>query len=342
MAIRIFDYSENPRALLREIGGPLAALRDSQQLPVVHLRRGWLNGSHLQVVARPYGERPVEPAGFAAEAGRRALALGAEAPDEAAYLRRAEQLARWENVSAELLPRYRQGHVEIAPHRPKPDPAALAQAVDQIAGRFLEPVLASAHTPDGDLLPHLARVMALLARAHPRGISAGALPYRSHAEGIASATGNHVDLRARFAERFAADRALFEDALTAPVTNGTLLLWQRALYYAWGVAEALTASGLIDERTLQGAAGDVSEPPLGTPVRSPFIAEVLDSGLLFRPSYRHIAHRVVLNVLYTSLTCFGITPVQRYYLCYGLGEATDLITGQSSVERLRDFSRELA
>ncbi|MFE1322076.1 hypothetical protein [Kitasatospora phosalacinea] len=342
LAIRIFDYSENPRELLREISEPLLRLKDAQQLPVVHVRRGWLHGSHLHLVLRPYGERAVDAEEFVATAAALAAARDAHTPEQETYLRRAGELARWENVRDELLPHHPQGTVTTEPHRPRADSLALSRAVDQIMGRFLEPVLGSLTVPEADLLPHLAQVLALLARTHPRGISAGALPYRSHAEGVASATGKHTDLTTAFAARYAKDRPVFLDALQAPVHGDTLRAWERAMQYAWGVAEAHTAGQAVDDRVLQNASGGDWEHPLGTPVRSDFIGELLDGGLMRSPSYRHIAHRIVLNVLYTSLTCFGITPMQRYYLCYGLGEGTDEVTGTSSIERVRAFSRELA
>lgn len=342
LAIRIFDYSENPRVLLRGLTEPLTRLKSSQQLPVVHLRRGWLHGSHLLVTARPYEGRAVDATEFAATAGELAGAREAATPPEPDYLSRARELARWENVHGELLPRHPQGFVDVQPAQPRlPAQPELSRASEQIMGRFLEPVLASAAVPDPLILPHLAQVMALLARSHPRGISAGALPYRSHAEGIASATGNHIDLKSRFASRFDTDQRVFFDALSTPVTDPTLHLWQSAMQYAWGIAEGLAAGGHLTERILQDAVGEM-DMPLGTPVRSDFIGEVLGSALIANPSYRHIAHRVVLNVLYACLTCFGISPVQRYYLCYGLSEATDRLLGQDSIARVREFSRELA
>jgi hypothetical protein len=343
LAARITDYSENPRELLRELAAPLLRLKSSQQLPIVHLRRGWLHGSHLLVTARPYADRTVNLDDFLSDAARIAAARPAVAPPESAYLERAEQLARWENVRTDLLPMYPQGAVAVWPNEPRPGTvAALNQATDQIMGRFLEPVLATAEIADGALLPYLARIMALLARSHPRGISAGALPFRSHAEGISSATGNHSDLRSVFAARFEVDEAIFIDALRAPVADDAVLAtWQSALGYAWGVAEALAAGHHIDDQMLQAPSATM-EMPLGAPVRSDFIGEILSSRLIVDPSYRHIAHRVVLNVLYTSLTCFGITPMQRYYLCYGLSEGTDRLTGETSIQRLRRFAAELA
>ncbi|MFC4147646.1 hypothetical protein ACFO0M_15425 [Micromonospora mangrovi] len=339
-AVRITDHSAQPRELLRELAEPIRRLKSSQQLPVVHVRRGWLHGSHLLVTARPYADREADLTTLAAEAGALAAARPTPTPDEASYLRRASDLARWENVRQELSPVHPHGHVEVVPHQPRPANApALALAADQILGRFLEPMLASAALRDDEILPHLAAVLAMLARTHPRGISAGVLPYRSHVEGVSSATGNHTDLRARYAQRYPHDEDVFRTALTGE-PSPALRAWEAAFLYAWGVAEGLTCAGSVTDRAIQEAIGP-TPLPLGTPVRSDFIGEILQTGLVADPSYRHVAHRVVLNVLYWSLTCFGITPLQRYYLCYGLSEATDQITGETATQRLHRFAREL-
>ncbi len=341
-AVRLTDYSQDPRELLRALASPLREWQTAQQLPVLHLRRGWRHGSHLLVTVRPYPDRPVDPTGFVA-AARAALATrDATPPDEATYLRRAEQLARWENARGELLPRYPQGHVRVGPATEPVDfPPVLARARDQILDRYTEPVLATADLPAADLLPGLARVLALVARSHPGGIAVGALAFRSHVEGVSSATGRHTDLRARFAARFDADHEVFVDALTGPVDAAPLRAWQVALGYAWGLAEGLAAQDELNDKVMQAAVGRM-EYPMGEPVRSEFIAEYLRNRAVAASTYRQIAYRVVLNTVYAALTCFGITPMQRYYLCYGLSEATDRLVGATSIDRMRARRAELA
>ena len=341
-AVRITDYSSNPRQLLRAMSAPIRRLISAQQLPVVHLRRGWLHGSHLRVTVRTYPDRAPELAEFLESARAAVAALPAEPPAVDEYLRRAGQLARWENQKADPLPLYPHGLVEAAADDDTPlVPPDVIRARDLIMSGYLEPVLATAEIEPERLLPFLARVMALVPRSHPLGFGVGALAYRSHVEGVCSATGNHADLKAVYAERYPRDEELFLDALTGPVTDPLLLAWQSAITRGWGVAEGMAATGLLDHETLQGAVGPM-EYPMGPPVRSEFIAAYIENQRVAEQNYRQIAYRILLNTLYPTLTCFGIKPVQRYYLCFGLSEAADRLTGLDSVERMRARRAELA
>lgn len=340
-AVRITDHSSNPRLLLRAISDPILSMKSAQQLPVVHLRRGWLHGSHLRVTVRTYPDREPDLAEFLASAGRAVAALPAEPPAVEDYLRRAEQLARWENQKADPLPLYPHGHLAAGPDDDSPlvTPEVI-RARDLIMSGYLEPVLAVAELPEDGLLPFLARIMALAARSHPLGFGVGTLAYRSHVEGVCSATGNHADLKAVYAARYPRDEELFLDALTAPA-DAPLLPWQAAITRAWGVAEGMGAAGLLDHEVLQSAVGSM-QYPMGPPVRSEFIAAFMDNLRVAEQNYRQVAYRVLLNTLYATLTCFGIKPVQRYYLCFGLSEAADRLTGRDSVERMRARRAELA
>ena len=344
LAVYITDYSADPAELLRDLAASLIDLKVSQQLPVLAVRRGWLHGSHLQVVARGYAgahtERVAEQLdNFAELAGRQAVA-GARAetvaPTEADYLSRAEQLARWENTEPPFLPLYPQGAVRVE-RLGVPDgwPAQLMQVRDQITSRYLELVLRTAELPQPERLPVLMQVMAALARTHPRGIGDGTLPYRSHVEGVASATGGHADVRSVYAARFAADQDRFRSALLDPVTDPLIVGWREAFCYAWGVAEGVVATGAVDDEGLADAAGRRPVEPMGPLARSEFFAEMLRTGLVQDPPYQHVAYRIVLNTLYSTLSCFGISPLQRYYLCYGLAEAADRHLGEDANSRVR-------
>jgi hypothetical protein len=341
-AVRITDHSLNARQLLRAISEPIRTLKSAQQLPVVHLRRGWLHGSHLRVTVRTYPDREPELAEFLQAAGQAVAALPAETPALSDYLRRAEQLARWENQKADPLPLLPHGHVASSPDDSGvllPPPVAGAR--DLIMSGYLEPVLATAEISDERLLlPLLTRVMALLARSHPLGFGVGTLAFRSHVEGVCSATGNHADLNAVYAERYPRDEDLFRSALTAPADDPLLLSWLAAISRGWGVAEGMSAAGLLDQEMLRDAVGTM-EYPMGPPVRSEFIAAFMDNLRVAEQNYRQVAYRVLLNTLYATLTCFGVKPVQRYYLCFGLSEAADRLTGRDSVERMRARRAEL-
>lgn len=341
-AVRITDHSSDPRLLLRAISEPIRALKSAQQLPVVHLRRGWLHGSHLRVTVRAYPDREPDLAEFLQAASRAVAALPAEPPILTDYLRRAEQLARWENQKADPLPLLPHGHIDTGPDNDfQVMPPAVAGARDLIMSGYLEPVLATAEIPQERLLPSLTRVMALVARSHPLGFGVGALAYRSHVEGVCSATGNHADLKAVYADRYPRDEDLFLSALTASADDPLLLSWQAAITRGWGVAEGMSAAGLLDQEILRDAVGTM-EYPMGPPVRSEFIAAYMENLLVAEQNYRQVAYRVLLNTLYATLTCFGVKPVQRYYLCFGLSEAADRLTGRESVERMRARRTELA
>ncbi|MEV4613092.1 hypothetical protein AB0K43_10885 [Kitasatospora sp. NPDC049258] len=343
--IRIYDHSRDPRPLLRLLAEPLRRLKAEQWVPLVHVRRGWLGGSHLQVVLRPLQSNTLRPDGFAALAAELAGALPAAPPDEAAYQARAAELGRWENVEPPFPPVRPQGHVEVSDQDPHPGWApALVQARDQLSAHLLEPVLGSAALEGTDVLRHLARVLALLARSHPYGVGVGTLPYRSHVEGVMSAVGARTDLRTVFRSRYAQDAGFFAAAVTGerPEDEAAVLdAWRLGFARCWGAAEAMTAAGLVDEAVL-AAVGAVTAPTDDRPVPSPFHSAAHHSGLTAQEPYWQIAHRLVLNTLYTALTCFGISPLQRYYLCFGLSEAADELLGESWLERLAGFAdREL-
>lgn len=351
LAVSITDYSVEPAALLRDLSDPLLDLTVSQQPAVLAVRRGWVHGSHLTVVARghqgPHTDRLRRSLDdFAREAGAIAVAgsrAGLQPPATATYLTRAAQLARWENRRPPFLPLYPQGHVRVD-DLPVPDgwTAVLAGVRDQITGRYLAPILQTSRVPAADLVPTLMRVMAVLARSHPAGIGVGTLPYRSHVEGVSSATGNHADVRGAYAQRFPQDHAAFRAALLEPVSDPLLLSWREAFGYAWGAAEGLAGAGILDDTVLAQAAGRHAEFPMGAPVRSDFFAEMHSTGLILETPYQHVAYRLVLNTLYSTLSCFGVTPLQRYYLCYGLAEAADRHLGEDGNTRIRRIAADRA
>lgn len=343
-AAHVYDYSDDPRLVLGLLADAIRELRN-EGAPLVHVRRGWLHGAHLAVTVRPLAPVPLDLGRFAAAAGRVASGLAAEAPSERDYLARAEQLARWEGVAGPYLPLCPQGFAEAGPALvPDGWSDELLDARDQLAGWLTEPILASAVLPGAVLLPHAARILALCARSHPYGIGIGTLPLRSHTEGIWSATGATADLRAVFTERFEQDRALFaaahaglDAADPADPETAVLRSWNDALHACWGTATALAASGSIDEGRLQVAPR--MEAPLQSGVPSPFHRAARLSGLSDRQPYWHIAHRLLLNVLYTALSCLGVTPIQRYYLCFGVSSAADALLGEDWSQRMERIAK---
>jgi len=334
-AIRIYDYTPDPRVLLDALREPVQQLRSFVK-PMISLRRGWLHGSHLQVTVRPHGTAPdVELASFVADAGLAARALPAVAPSEASYLAGAEQLAAWENVSTPFLPLHPQGFVQAGPVTAPPTwSAELELARDLIGTEFVDAILGSTFA-QLDVSQFAARILAFVARTHPYGLGLGTLSYRSHAEGISATVRDRTDLNAVFARRFARDREVFTAALTEPdpAPQDPLAAWAGPLHRAWGVAEALAATGAIDGPAID-AAGRLDRLPVERAQVSDFHATYSTVGLAGQKPHWFTAHRIVLNTVYPALMCLGLSALQRYYVCYGLAEATDLLLDDPWQDRL--------
>jgi hypothetical protein len=334
-AIRIYDYTPDPRVLLDALREPVRQLRSFVK-PMISLRRGWLHGSHLQVTVRPHGTAPdLELASFVADAALAARALPAVSPTEASYLAGAEQLAAWENVSAPFLPLHPQGFVEAGPATAPPTwSAELELARDLIGTEFVEAILGST-SAQLDVTQFAARILAFVARTHPYGLGLGTLSYRSHAEGISATVRDRTDLNAVFARRFARDREVFTAALTEPdpAPQDPLAAWAGPLHRAWGVAEALAATGAIDGPAID-AAGRLDRLPVERAQVSDFHATYSTVGLAGQKPHWFTAHRIVLNTVYPALMCLGLSALQRYYVCYGLAEATDLLLEDPWQDRL--------
>jgi len=289
------------------------------------------------VTVRPLGTAPPELDGFVQVAARAAARLGGTMPPQDQYLSRAAELARWENVDQPLLPLRPQGFAEAVPAIEPPGwPPVLMLARDQIMSAFLDGVLRATHQ-ETEVAWYATRVLALLARTHRYGVGIATLPYRSHAEGVSAALGASVNLRQMFAERFACDRDQFAQALAEPdpLPSDPLYPWHSAFHRAWGIAEALAASHQVDDQALN-LAGQM-DMPVANPTASHFHSSVRRSGFGELKPYWQTAHRLILNALYASFTCIGLSPVQRYYACYGLSEAADLQLGESWLERIQRF-----
>lgn len=349
--IRIFDYSPNPRALLSRMSSPIADFASAALFPVIHVRRGWLHGSHAVVTVRPPAGHPVPPAsrdvrGLAAAIGAAAADLDGTPPAQAHYLATAAELGRWENTPGPYLPLRPQGHIEVGAYSPPAGwPDGLVLARDLMLSRLLLPALAAATVITGGVAGYALRVLALAAAAHPGGIEFGTLSYRSHSEAMFSWKAGQVDLRKEFRSRLAADGGDFAAALADPVGSAasgqaaSLRQWDAAVHQCWGIGTALALSGQISREALN-LAGRIQEPPvlLRSSSRSAFHDQLSSDGFDENLLYWHLAHRLVLNVLYQSLSCLGLTPLRRYYLCYGLSEATDRLLGQSWSDRLAGYA----
>lgn len=348
--VRIYDYSPNPRALLACLSAPIGDFLSATWFPVVHVRRGWLHGSHAVVTVRPPAGRPASRSrdlAPLAEAMRDAVAGDTgTAPDEAKYLADAEELGRWENVPGPYLPLHPPGHVEVGEDQPPEGwPAGLVLARDLMLARMLRPTLSAAAAAQEQFPAYAMRVLSIAAGTHPGGTELGTLPYRSHSEAMLSWKAGTANPREAFRNRFAGDRSGFEAALADPYASAppehvaSLREWAAAVEHCWGVATALVLSGQVDRTTLNEA-GRLRDAPsqLHETKTSAFHEQMHTDGFDGRLPNWHMAHRLVVNVLYQALSCLGLTAVQRYYLCYGLSEATDHSLGLSWSQRLSEYA----
>jgi hypothetical protein len=347
-AIRVFDHSPNPRTALNLLGAVIGEFISAAWFPVTHVRRGWLHGPHIVITVRPAAEHSANRAhdltGLAASIGERVAELPADEPDPERYLALAEQLGRWENVAGPYLPLRPHGFVQVGPAESAQTlgpPLELAR--DLMLARLLTPMLRAADAAQDRIAGYAMRLLALAAQSHPGGIELGTLPYRSHAEAILTFTGGTADLRATFDARLAVDNAEFDQALADPIGSApdhhqdSLRLWSGALAGCWGIAEALILSGAIDRRALDEA-GRLRTLPVRGGLPSPFHEQMRVLNFRAEQPFWHLAHRLVVNVLYQSLTGLGLSALQRYYLCHGLSEATDRALHQSWSQRLVQYA----
>lgn len=343
--IQVFDYSPNPRALLIQLSAPIGRFNSATLFPVVHVRRGWLHGSHAVVTVRPPAGHPADctaPFGTLVTAVRDiAASLTGTPPAEAGYLATARQLGRFENVPEPYLPLHPQGHVETGADLPPTGwPDGLVLARDLMLARLLMPVLTAASAADDDLASYAMRVLALTAHTHPGGAEFGMLSYRSHSEAVLSWNAGKSGLRSAFAARSSAASGDFDQALADPVGSASpairdsLLAWRLAVQHCWGIGFALTLGGAIGPDALNDA-GRLRDLPaeLRTAAMSSFHQQLRSDGFDENALYWHAAHRMVVNVIYLSLSCLGLTPIQRYFLCYGLSEANDRALGRTWAQR---------
>ncbi len=354
VGFRWYLHSRLPVSWLAESVLPAVRyLRHTERIGVVNLRRGWLHGTHLEMIARSDDGRPVP--------WPHVLALlspveedGASAQTEEAYLARARELGRLEQIPEPYLPIQPHGTFEWIANsdlRPWPGPVqalkerALTRLLDSIAVT-LEP---GEQAPLGDSarLDAVAEIMLATADAHPLRIPYGTFSFRSHAEAFLNWTRAVYDPRPEFERRLAADRpvlrALVERMLAGDDTVSSAA-WRRTASYCMGLFDSAVLSGSLTAETLDeingrpgGALPENMGPPGAPdakPNKSEFHAMVDRAGVNDRPPGWFTSYRLLLNLLYLQLPLLGVSPKQRYYVCWAIAETVDEVTGESWRDRL--------
>ncbi|MFG3036142.1 hypothetical protein ACGFYZ_04485 [Streptomyces sp. NPDC048330] len=337
---------------------PVARALNEAGAPAVQLRRGWLHGPHVDILARDAAGAP--GGGPDWDGIARGLDAGPLDPPRAlteeAYLDQAREFGRLEAVQPPYLPLREHGAVErigadgagpaTGPRDPRLDrfrtvvhgalTPALLRTVDDLAG-----------APGSGTL-RLAEAFAALADTHTLGLGYGVFSPRSHVEAFLAWAAPTKDMRPVFRQRLAQDAPLFrrvvEERLSGEV-SATAAAWRTGFAYGAGALESAVAAGTLTLDLLDGATAglDTSEmgPPGATDVvpqgaqpDSDFHRTVGAAGITSAPSPWFAAFRLLTNLFYEQLPLLTVSPMQRYYTCFAIAETADEVLGVSWRERI--------
>ncbi|MFI1245788.1 hypothetical protein ACH4TY_03640 [Streptomyces anulatus] len=346
-----------PRWLAKTVLPVSRRLREDHRAALLHLRRGWLHGPHIDIVARSVPGRPaLDWAGIAAalDAGP---AEGPAVTDEETYLAQAREMGRLEGVAPPYLPMRDHGATEALSLSsvetwPQPLQDLRELALDQLD----RPLTTTVEQLAGEPREAPVRIMeafAALAAAHQHGAGNGAFSMRSHAEAFFAWAAARKDPRPAFAQRLAADaprlRPVVERALSGTPDHGTSA-WARAFAYSMGAFDATVAQGrlTLDDVDGLGAGFDLATmgPPGGdgrvSTEPSAFHRTMEESGVIASPPQWFASYRLLVNLFYQQLPLLGVPPMHRYYFCFAVAELVDDVLGSSWQDRLEQTRQEMA
>lgn len=334
---------------------PVARELGEHGVPGVQVRRGWLHGPHIDLLA-PAGAGPRGAVDWSSVADR--IEAGPLDPSRAlteeTYLEQAREFGRLEAVEPPYLPLREHGTVlPVAPgdpalhsREPRLDPLRTA-----VYGALADPVLfmveGLAEDP-GSGTVRLAEAFAALADTHALGLGHGVFSPRSHAEAFFAWAAPRKDMRPVFQERLAREapriRTVVEQRLTGEVSPAAAR-WRTAFAYGAGVLDSAVASGALTSELLDSVTDGVDRGRMGPPGASTtvpageqpdteFHRTVRGSGAIDTPSPFFAAFRLLTNFFYQQLPLLTVSPMQRYYMCFVLAETVDDVLGTSWRERL--------
>lgn len=341
----------DPQWLAGAVLPAVRALDEELNAPVLYLRRGWLHGPHVDLVARPAGGETGAVLPWDDLAAK--LDAGPLAPEkqqsEEEYLARAREFGRLERVEPPYLPMHPHGRLEWLDATrtatwPEPLNALCDLALTRI-NRPLTAVVAEAASGAGTPATRVAEAMVALAAAHHSGIPFGVFSLRSHAEAFLSWAAPRKDVRPVFARRLAGDapllRALVQQTLE-DTCSPSAARWHQAFQYCMGVFDSAVAQEVLTLRTLEEREGGFDERTMGPPGRedvsgrrgSDFHTTVNASGALAGTTDWFASYRLLINLFYQQLLLLDVAPLHRYYLCYAIAETVDEVLGESWSDRL--------
>lgn len=354
VGFRWYLHSSLPASWLAEAVMPaIRYLRYTEYIPVVNVRRGWLHGTHLEIIAHTDDGRPV-PWPHVLVRLRPPAEETTAAHTEKGYIERARELGRLERKEGPYLPLYPHGMFEWLGNsdlRPWPGNAqvlrerALTRIIDSI-GVALEQ---NDRAALGDTMPLavIAEIMLAVADAHPARVPYGVFSFRSHGEAFLNWSLAVTDPRPEFERRLADDRPVLRplvERMLAGAETRNSASWRRTASYCMGLFDSAVLAGSLTPETLDeingqpGGAPQEHMGPPGAPDAKPNPSEfhrVVDSsGINDRIPGWFTSYRLLLNLLYAQLPLLGVSPRQRYYLCWAIAEIVDEVTGESWRDRL--------
>ncbi|WP_329283271.1 hypothetical protein [Streptomyces sp. NBC_00691] len=338
---------------------PVARALNEAGAPAVQLRRGWLHGPHVDILARD--ATGVPGGGPDWDGVARALDAGPLDPPRAlteeTYLDQAREFGRLEAVQPPYLPLREHGAVERIGGADGGPSAATAR--DPRLGRF-RTVVHGALTPallrtidglagePGTGTLRLAEAFVALADTHTLGLGYGVFSPRSHVEAFLAWAAPTKDVRPVFRQRLAQDaaalRRVVEQRLSGEV-SATAAAWRTGLAYGAGALESAVAAGTLTLDLLDGATAGLDRSEMGPPGAttvvpqgeqpdSDFHRTVGEAGVTSAPSPWFASFRLLTNLFYEQLPLLTVSPMQRYYTCFAVAETVDEVLGVSWRERI--------
>ncbi|MER6212758.1 MULTISPECIES: hypothetical protein [unclassified Streptomyces] len=324
------------------------SLRIEHNATVAYLARGWKHGPHVELIAR--GPDGIPWQDIAGSIDWRTQELPEPVTGEQ-YLAQARELGRLERVEPPYLPLRPRGTVEFFDRHPGITwPEALEAPRDLALTRMFTPLARlmelAARRGAGVPVMALAEAFTALCTAHPGGPAYGVFSLRSHAEAFLHWAGSVKDPRPSFARRLQTDgpalRAVVERARDG-AESSEAAEFRAAFAYGMGVFDTAAARGDLSAELLDGLApvtdrASTAPPGHRGPVgegRSEFHATIAESRVADRTPSWFASYRLLINLFYSRLPLLGVTPIQRYYLCFAIAETVDAVYGEDWRERLR-------
>jgi hypothetical protein len=261
------------------------------------------------------------------------------------YLHHARELGRLERIPPPYLPLRERGSIEWQRrHREQLWPELYAQVRADVYTRLFDPVVHLLGQPGGVGPQEVAEALLGLCATHPFGVEYGVVSLRSHVEAFLYWMSPVRDMRPVFTESTARLSAVFETACGRALDGRPTVrmqTWSTTVQDSLdAIARRTQPQDWADERlaeifpplTREGM-GPPGLADAARPGRSEFHEYVTQQMATRSPTWFG-PFRFVINVTYEQLPLMGITPLQRYFVCFAIAETIDRLTGTTWRERI--------